>query len=128
MIRRPPRSTLFPYTTLFRSRAVPDGRLVIRIDPERRDGARAGVVASRVDAVELGAQLDAVVPISLPVEVAAGLPARLARQIDAGVHPLRPHREPRALLHAVGVHAVGLREVQVAAVQERHVVLARSLT
>src|SRR3712207_7054975 len=25
MIRRPPRSTLFPYTTLFRSRAVSDG-------------------------------------------------------------------------------------------------------
>src|SRR2546426_6109826 len=25
MIRRPPRSTLFPYTTLFRSRAVPLG-------------------------------------------------------------------------------------------------------
>src|SRR2546427_8882348 len=24
MIRRPPRSTLFPYTTLFRSRAAPD--------------------------------------------------------------------------------------------------------
>src|SRR3712207_7574701 len=24
MIRRPPRSTLFPYTTLFRSRALPD--------------------------------------------------------------------------------------------------------
>src|SRR3712207_8487763 len=39
MIRRPPRSTLFPYTTLFRSRAVvPDG--VERV-PERR--ARPGV-------------------------------------------------------------------------------------
>src|SRR3989454_7507120 len=25
MIRRPPRSTLFPYTTLFRSEFVPDG-------------------------------------------------------------------------------------------------------
>src|SRR2546422_1652627 len=25
MIRRPPRSTLFPYTTLFRSRCRPDG-------------------------------------------------------------------------------------------------------
>src|SRR2546430_9690125 len=30
MIRRPPRSTLFPYTTLFRSVAIPefDGRLI----------------------------------------------------------------------------------------------------
>src|SRR5215212_11513447 len=26
MIRRPPRSTLFPYTTLFRSRPIPGGR------------------------------------------------------------------------------------------------------
>src|SRR3989442_6004699 len=32
MIRRPPRSTLFPYTTLFRSRLVP-----VRIDAERLD-------------------------------------------------------------------------------------------
>src|SRR3712207_8778776 len=28
MIRRPPRSTLFPYTTLFRSQFRPPGRLV----------------------------------------------------------------------------------------------------
>src|SRR2546425_7620627 len=27
MIRRPPRSTLFPYTTLFRSPLLPDGKL-----------------------------------------------------------------------------------------------------
>src|SRR5258706_5280254 len=30
MIRRPPRSTLFPYTTLFRSRALPPAPLVTR--------------------------------------------------------------------------------------------------
>src|SRR3989454_6729856 len=30
MIRRPPRSTLFPYTTLFRSRSVADARQVLR--------------------------------------------------------------------------------------------------
>src|SRR3712207_8405045 len=33
MIRRPPRSTLFPYTTLFRSR--PDEVKFIMIDPKR---------------------------------------------------------------------------------------------
>src|SRR3989454_7623127 len=46
MIRRPPRSTLFPYTTLFRSRLV--GRRAVpdappkpwRRDLERGDGAR----------------------------------------------------------------------------------------
>src|SRR2546429_1513838 len=30
MIRRPPRSTLFPYTTLFRSRRLPYGRALGR--------------------------------------------------------------------------------------------------
>src|SRR3989442_10558794 len=29
MIRRPPRSTLFPYTTLFRSHLVADGEIVL---------------------------------------------------------------------------------------------------
>src|SRR2546430_13289786 len=32
MIRRPPRSTLFPYTTLFRSVIIPDG---LQVAPER---------------------------------------------------------------------------------------------
>src|SRR5437899_5390877 len=37
MIRRPPRSTLFPYTTLFRSRGVPHARRT----ETRAAGARA---------------------------------------------------------------------------------------
>src|SRR2546426_7492557 len=37
MIRRPPRSTLFPYTTLFRSRAI-SPRAVRRHDSRRADG------------------------------------------------------------------------------------------
>src|SRR2546427_4757643 len=44
MIRRPPRSTLFPYTTLFRSRARPGGPRV-RAPPPRRAG---GVCQERV--------------------------------------------------------------------------------
>src|SRR4051794_41249303 len=39
MIRRPPRSTLFPYTTLFRSQARPP--------PRHRDRARGGARAGR---------------------------------------------------------------------------------
>src|SRR3989449_6360990 len=54
MIRRPPRSTLFPYTTLFRSRGALDGQRAGRprhgadgrTDPERQhvlaDGADRG--------------------------------------------------------------------------------------
>src|SRR5687768_17988875 len=37
MLRRPPRSTLFPYTTLFRSRGRPDVRQPL---PEMRAAAR----------------------------------------------------------------------------------------
>src|SRR2546427_6020869 len=45
MIRRPPRSTLFPYTTLFRSRDRSGGRsdlsaLRRTLSASRRDGAR----------------------------------------------------------------------------------------
>src|SRR5688572_31886391 len=43
MIRRPPRSTLFPYTTLFRSdvAAVVDGALVLGVSPRRHQGRAA---------------------------------------------------------------------------------------
>src|SRR3712207_7641223 len=41
MIRRPPRSTLFPYTTLFRSGLA--ARLVLDHDPDRRAGRAPGV-------------------------------------------------------------------------------------
>src|SRR2546425_5219184 len=47
MIRRPPRSTLFPYTTLFRSAICRELRfgaiLVQRLDRPLDDGRRAGV-------------------------------------------------------------------------------------
>src|SRR2546422_4456714 len=36
MIRRPPRSTLFPYTTLFRSRPEPGGEAQVRRQIHRR--------------------------------------------------------------------------------------------
>src|SRR2546427_1051386 len=42
MIRRPPRSTLFPYTTLFRSRRV--GRLVVPLQHPLRVGEAAVVL------------------------------------------------------------------------------------
>src|SRR2546422_3226119 len=34
MIRRPPRSTLFPYTTLFRSAEIVERRVEVRLDLE----------------------------------------------------------------------------------------------
>src|SRR3712207_8485763 len=50
MIRRPPRSTLFPYTTLFRSRAR---------GPARRHRPRASRRADRADGAKRGGQVDA---------------------------------------------------------------------
>src|SRR3712207_9427136 len=61
MIRRPPRSTLFPYTTLFRS-AVLDVALVLAEAADLgahllADGEAGGVVSSTVDAVARGQAL-----------------------------------------------------------------------
>src|SRR2546422_1967337 len=44
MIRRPPRSTLFPYTTLFRSRPVP----VATVPARHEDGVRKALPATLV--------------------------------------------------------------------------------
>src|SRR5262245_65946436 len=49
MIRRPPRSTLFPYTTLFRSRSRAVGRRRSRSRPIAR--SRAGRTAPRLRAI-----------------------------------------------------------------------------
>src|SRR5260370_31148255 len=45
MIRRPPRSTLFPYTTLFRSQRLGDARGVPRL--RRTEGSRPGTLDAR---------------------------------------------------------------------------------
>src|SRR2546427_6914649 len=55
MIRRPPRSTLFPYTTLFRSRRVIGRREGIVAQVEREREALGGVGGHRA---EPGAAVD----------------------------------------------------------------------
>src|SRR5258707_13473052 len=59
MIRRPPRSTLFPYTTLFRSSERDGGECVFvsdygdkHADELRSDGAGSGVGGEHVDGVD----------------------------------------------------------------------------
>src|SRR5215471_10098668 len=42
MIRRPPRSTLFPYTTLFRSRRDADSRHIFRRQSQATNGRARG--------------------------------------------------------------------------------------
>src|SRR3712207_6958487 len=82
MIRRPPRSTLFPYTTLFRS-------------PGRRGRARRVVVRDRVRLE--GAVLqrrDAVPAVGEPRVVAV---SEVAEPLDdAGVHEQRVHEDRKS--------------------------------
>src|SRR3712207_7540506 len=54
MIRRPPRSTLFPYTTLFRSRV---GELALQADPHRRPALQIQADDGVGEAPRKGAQL-----------------------------------------------------------------------
>src|SRR3712207_7711599 len=61
MIRRPPRSTLFPYTTLFRSMTAlntiapgPDGDYVFGRTPEPADLAEVGQAWMRMLTLQLG--------------------------------------------------------------------------
>src|SRR3712207_9346220 len=68
MIRRPPRSTLFPYTTLFRS-LLPD-LVLAELDAEHREGGVAGD-GERVDQRLLvgGAAAGVVEVVQLPAAV-----------------------------------------------------------
>src|SRR3712207_8072008 len=68
MIRRPPRSTLFPYTTLFRSRGGDGGRQPARRDHDRDHQGREGGVAAVARVLIIGA-----------VEAELGQAARIAQ-------------------------------------------------
>src|SRR2546425_8935944 len=54
MIRRPPRSTLFPYTTLFRSRIGVEEHRLIQLEERVVKGASLGELAGGDEVVELG--------------------------------------------------------------------------
>src|SRR3712207_7236966 len=74
MIRRPPRSTLFPYTTLFRSRAV---AAAFGVPADSTDEGRAALTDGGADA----------------------LPAELRRRTPFLTHPVfSAHRSETALL------------------------------
>src|SRR3712207_8922697 len=54
MIRRPPRSTLFPYTTLFRSEAEERGGDVEVTPHPARDAGQIAVVTAAVELLRFG--------------------------------------------------------------------------
>src|SRR2546427_12287751 len=84
MIRRPPRSTLFPYTTLFRSQSptVEDGRILeARIVHEHHEHLAANIRAL------------VVVPLPLACLDAVADEHDLAIGDDVTLRPLRPREE-----------------------------------
>src|SRR5687767_10816935 len=67
MIRRPPRSTLFPYTTLFRSAGIHSGQRTLNLTPVRVDALIENVLrasATLIDAARLDVQVD--IPADVP--------------------------------------------------------------
>src|SRR3712207_8515997 len=99
MIRRPPRSTLFPYTTLFRSRDT-DGRTYVAASvslPSLTLSALQAAVAAAVSSGVEGLEAAAVVSDAVAVED-AGL---------AAVHDLTPS----APVHLAGPDEIGRAHV-----------------
>src|SRR3712207_9290261 len=80
MIRRPPRSTLFPYTTLFRSGRAADPA---GADLDRRGDVVEGLLED-LERLGLGAVLD-----DVEGAVHDGLGDRLLSIVHDGVHELR---------------------------------------
>src|SRR2546426_10291244 len=93
MIRRPPRSTLFPYTTLFRSGRDAAAHGELWIVGERRGAAHG-------DGIEPGPQ-----PVHVVARRLAGDPLRPARRV--GDAPIDGGRELERHEGALGAQAGG---------------------
>src|SRR5260221_14639637 len=84
MIRRPPRSTLFPYTTLFRSLAIT--RLLGGIDRATRLVDQLLILARQQAIDAHGAKAEALSLADIArLELAEAVPAAQARGIDLGL-------------------------------------------
>src|SRR3989449_10126089 len=122
MIRRPPRSTLFPYTTLFRSLPVLlGGAARVELDAARGPTARRSAHVGGGDDLPVGGDERGVVPMERPGRIrrrraggaAAGLlvivraPERLQLEggRDLGVYP------PQVVAHPVGPDRAADRHV-----------------
>src|SRR2546430_11070025 len=91
MIRRPPRSTLFPYTTLFRSTWGPPDAIMTapdfldpRLTEQRNPRTERIDVAATLEIVDLINAEDATVPAAV-----RAVRAEIARPIDLVVSALR---------------------------------------
>src|SRR5438046_7800813 len=97
MIRRPPRSTLFPYTTLFRSHRAPEQLLALLLEQPRALTTLAERLQRR-QALQRVEQLGAERRVGAVASVAGGaiatVPERRCDQRDErGAHQHRGHRQ-----------------------------------
>src|SRR2546425_5436274 len=128
MIRRPPRSTLFPYTTLFRSLPWNAVSAIELEDPAGDVVEKVAVMGDRDDRPRVFLQVALEPRDRLDVEVIGGLveqqhvrareeesaerhaPALAARDLGdlhvAGRHPERVHRELDGAVEIPGIHGV----------------------
>src|SRR2546422_10331063 len=88
MIRRPPRSTLFPYTTLFRSQVGCDlrGRLPRKILDGVEHLGLAGTLPAQLPHEDRRVRLQSADPVQMAVDVERG---ELDRPAETGVAPER---------------------------------------
>src|ERR1019366_5300694 len=96
MIRRPPRSTLFPYTTLFRSVAKSPDWLTVGSPPGVRASKRSEEHTSELQSLtNLVCRLlleKKRIGDSLPLVAPAHIHREIAPQADIVLHKHRPHR------------------------------------
>src|SRR3712207_7183626 len=95
MIRRPPRSTLFPYTTLFRSHAAIGSRAWHTAEGGPRSVPSAGVDQAEDDGALLVGRLQVDLDVEAPVVVPLGV-----------VEDLRSEEHTSELSHANISYAV----------------------
>src|SRR5260370_19632114 len=96
MIRRPPRSTLFPYTTLFRSHNY-SRTLIDAKTPVHRDGSANSELAKPTSQLTHGATG---VPFS-----ALGFNTTRRKNVNKKRRPRRPLRDLPAPLDAFGIRS-----------------------
>src|SRR3989475_4524344 len=122
MIRRPPRSTLFPYTTLFRSRVEaaverpPNEREVLGLGHELM-----GLAGERVDDARLGSPVRAEVDTPAPEQVldeAPGLQRRRRSRPRAEILGRGGHVEPSCLARGLDEERPALEPELVSAERE----------
>ena len=104
MIRRPPRSTLFPYTTLFRSMSDIAGRLAVQIGSnllQQPHGGR-GILLGGLPGTPRGHV------VILGAGVAGGNAALMAGAMGARVTVFDRNRDKLAQMRALGANVTGL--------------------